>query len=352
MTPYIRAGILEHFRSTVEALGADAGALLREADVAPEVMTIPGIYLPYANYMKVMDLAARATNAPHFGLEMMRSATTETLGTTGIIMTQADTVGAAWDALAHFYRIHDTYGAVTMWQNDEHAVMRYSIPGNDLPGARQVHDAAAGIATNIMKQFCGAAYRSSAYSLPYPQPEDLSCYACLGTDELRFGSDVMEVYFDRSLLERELPGRSDEMRSVLNHYFASREQGSPNPTSQRVEDIIRRLLPTGHCTLSRVADTLYTTDRTLQAKLESERSSFRELLAKVRREIATYHLSRGDMQLTQLAMILGYSELSAFSRSFRRWYGVSPKRWAAQAPGPLEHHDLGGAYNSPQGFTQ
>ena len=101
-----------------------------------------------------------------------------------------------------------------------------------------------------------------------------------------------------------------------------------NPTSRRVEDIIRSLLPTGDCTLPRVADTLSTSDRTLQARLESEHSSFRELLEKVRREIATYHLSRGDIQLTQLAMILGYSELSAFSRSFRRWYGVSPRRWA------------------------
>ena len=88
-------------------------------------------------------------------------------------------------------------------------------------------------------------------------------------------------------------------------------------------------MPTGHCTLALVAQTLATAERTLQARLEAERSSFRELLEKVRREIATYHLSRGDMQLTQLAMILGYSELSAFSRSFRRWYGVSPRKWVS-----------------------
>ncbi len=331
MTPYIRAGILEHFRSTVESLGGDADALLREADVAPEVMTIPGIYLPYANYMKLLDLAARATGAPHFGLEMMRSATTETLGTTGIIMTRADTVGAAWQSLAHFYGIHDTYGTVGIRHSGDQAVMSYRIPGNDLPGARQVYDAAAGIATNIMKQFCGAGFRSSAYGLPYPEPEDLSCYAGLGSGELRFDTSAMEMHFDRRLLERPLPGRAGDERSLLGGYFASRQAGATNPTSRRVEEIIRSLLPTGHCTLALVADTLATADRTLQARLESEHSSFRTLLEKVRREIATYHLCRGDMQLTQLAMILGYSELSAFSRSFRRWYGVSPRAWAARS---------------------
>jgi AraC-like DNA-binding protein len=340
MTPYIRAGILEHFRSTVESLGGDADALLREADVAPEVMTIPGTYLPYANYMKLLDLAARTTESPHFGLEMMRSATTETLGTTGIIMTRADTVGAAWQSLAHFYGIHDTYGTVSLQQVGDLAVMSYRIPGNDLPGARQVYDAAAGIATNIMKQFCGAGFRSSAYGLPYPEPDDLSCYASLGTDELRFDAEAMAIYFDRQLLDKPMPGRAGDVRSLLDGYFATREAGTTNPTSRRVEEIIRSLLPTGHCTLALVAETLATAERTLQARLEAERSSFRELLEKVRREIATYHLSRGDMQLTQLAMILGYSELSAFSRSFRRWYGVSPRRWASGGARARSRRDL------------
>ena len=329
MTPYIRAGILEHFQATVASLGADAGALLRQADVAPEVITLPGIYLPYANYMKLMDLAARATGTPHFGLEMMRSATTETLGTAGIIMTEAETVRDAWGALIHFYAIHDTYGTVSMWQTGDQTVMSYTIPRNDLPGARQVYDAAAGIATNIMKQFCGAGYRSSAYGLPYPEPEDLSCYAALGTGDLRFDAAAMEMHFDRKLLDRQLAWGPDERGAALDHYFAVQETGAINPTSRRVEDIIRRLLPTGNCTLRRVADTLSTTHRTLQSRLEAEHSSFRELLEKVRREIATYHLSRGDMQLTQLALVLGYSELSAFSRSFRQWYGVSPRAWVA-----------------------
>ena len=71
-------------------------------------------------------------------------------------------------------------------------------------------------------------------------------------------------------------------------------------------------------------------DRSLQLQLAEEQCSFRELLEKVRREIATYHLRRGDLPLTQLALLLGYSELSAFSRSFRDWYGLSPRQWVAR----------------------
>ena len=334
MTPYLRAGVLENFRSTAEALGADADALLRDADVAPEVMTIPGIYLPYANYLKLMDCAARATGVPHFGLEMTRSATTETLGTAGIIMTQAETVGAAWRALAEFYGIHDTYGTVRLQEAVDYAIIGYGIPRRDLSGTRQIYDVAAGVCNNIMKQFCGPGYRALGYGFPYPQPDDLSCYAILGTDQLRFETDALEMYCDLKLLERKIEGRSAEMRSVLDNYFASRDVGKPYSISRKVEDIIRRLLPSGHCTLPLIADTLSVTERTLQVRLEAEQTSFRQLLEKVRREIATYHLRRGDMQLTQLALVLGYSELSAFSRGFRSWYGVSPRQWLATGNWP------------------
>lgn len=329
MTPYLRAGVLENFRTTVEALGADTDALLREADVAPEVMSIPGIYLPYPNYMKLMHCAARATRTPHFGLEMSRTATTDTLGTVGIIMAQADTVGAAWQTLADFYAIHDTYGMIRLQSTGNCAIISYGIPGKGLPGTRQIYDVAAGACTNIMKQLCGPDYRSQSYGFPYPQPTDLSCYDCLGENPLHFGTGALEICFDPLFLQRKLAGSSAEMRLVLDSYFTARDTGIAQSHCRKVEEMIRRLLPTGDCTLQYIADTLSVTPRTLQLHLEAEQASFRQLLEKVRREIATYHLRRGDIQLTQLAMVLGYSELSAFSRSFRGWYGMSPRQWLA-----------------------
>lgn len=329
MKPFLRAGVLENFRATAQSLGADPDQLLRQADVAPEVMTMPGIYLPYSNYLSLLGMAAQATDTPHFGLLMTRSASTDTLGTTGIIMTQADTVGAAWRALENFYPIHDTYGRVRLEEAREYAIVSYGIPRRDLPGTRQIYDVAAGVCSNIMKQFCGPGYRSLAVGLPYPQPQDLSCYDCLDSDRLLFDRDTIEMYFNKSLLRQPLPATSGELRQFLDGYVAAQGDSAGLSSSRKVEDMIRRLLPTGECTLPLVADTLAVTARTLQLHLEEEHTSFRVLLEKVRREVATHHLRRGDMQLTQLAMVLGYSELSAFSRSFKGWYGMSPRQWAA-----------------------
>ena len=329
MQPYIRGGILEYFPRTVEALGGDPSPLLAEADVAPEVLSIPGTFLPYASYMRLMDSAARRLDAPHFGLEMARHGNAETLGTIGLIMQQAQSIGAAWDTMGQFYRIHDTYGSVKLRRAGGYAVVSYGIPRNDQPGARQIYDVAGGMVCNIMRQFCGPDFRALEIGFPYQKPPDLKHYRHLPSDKLRFGTTALELYLESVVLDQPLPGgKSDELKLVLDDYFST--HAGPVSTAQRVEDMIRRLLPTGVCTLPRVAETLSMSVRTLQAKLDEEQNSFRQILENVRREIAVYHLRRGDMQLTQLAMVLGYSELSAFSRSFRNWYGVSPRRWLEQ----------------------
>lgn len=326
MKPYVRGGVLEHFAPSVTALGGDPAALLQAADVAPEVLTVPGIFLPYASYLKLMDLAARETGAPHFGLLMARSGNAETLGTLGIIMTQAETVGAAWDTLIQYYRIHDTYGRVRLYRYPDTAMISYALPRYDQPGTRQVCDVAAEITCNIMRRFCGSGFRCTAVNFPYPQPCDTHPYAALGAEQLGFGASAVELHFPAVEMQRSLHGVSEELRRALDELVIA-QSGRETSAARLVEDRVRSLLSAGDCTLVRVAETLAASPRTLQARLAEEDTSFREILERVRREIATYHLRRGDMQLTQLAMVLGYSELSAFSRSFRGWYGVSPRVW-------------------------
>jgi AraC-like DNA-binding protein len=71
--------------------------------------------------------------------------------------------------------------------------------------------------------------------------------------------------------------------------------------------------------------------RTLQRKLQNQGYSFKQLTDEVRASLAAQHLSNSNKPLTEIAEILGYSELSAFSRFFQRIYGKSPSEWRREA---------------------
>lgn len=331
MQPQIRAGLLVNYRATILALGHDPRAIIQDAGLREEILSNPESFIPYRDYLKLLDVSARATGNPDFGLDMSRQLGAENMGITGFVMTQANTVGNAWRSLAKFYHVHDTYGTVGFSIHSDKAQVSYTIPRLDLPGARQSVDMAAGISLNINRMLLGESFRPLEFTFPYPEPADLSHYQYLNAGKLRFDQPVYSMIFDASLMEQELIHSDPQMKAILDDYLAAQDMSRQHATSMQVEQMIRDFLATGECTLGHIARFMSMSERTLQKRLDSEHTSFQLLLEKVRRKLAIMHLDRGDLQLTQLASKLGYRELSSFSRSFKRWYGCSPKQWQTRS---------------------
>ena len=82
--------------------------------------------------------------------------------------------------------------------------------------------------------------------------------------------------------------------------------------------------------LDQVADTLSMSRRTLLRKLESEKISYQQLLDEARNELACWYLRQSRMPLGHVAEKIGFSDQTNFSRSFKRWKGMSPKDYRRQ----------------------
>ncbi len=80
----------------------------------------------------------------------------------------------------------------------------------------------------------------------------------------------------------------------------------------------------GEVSLERIASALHTSPRTLHRRLEALDLGFRELRDDTRRRLAEQHLADRGMGIAEVALMLGYSEQSAFTRAFKRWTGVTP----------------------------
>ncbi|MCB1035891.1 MAG: helix-turn-helix transcriptional regulator, partial [Acidobacteria bacterium] len=85
-------------------------------------------------------------------------------------------------------------------------------------------------------------------------------------------------------------------------------------------------------TAAQVASALHMSVRSLHRGLKQEETSFRRLLEQLRRERAADLLAEGRCSLSEVAFLLGFSELSAFYRAFKRWTGMTPAEFRARAP--------------------
>ena len=71
----------------------------------------------------------------------------------------------------------------------------------------------------------------------------------------------------------------------------------------------------------------------LQRRLPEAGVVFSDMVDVVRREIARDYVLHSGHSLTDISMMLGYHELSSFSRAFRRWYDASPQELRDQQGG-------------------
>jgi AraC-like DNA-binding protein len=86
-------------------------------------------------------------------------------------------------------------------------------------------------------------------------------------------------------------------------------------------------LPSGGVNEIQVAAAQHMSRRTLQRKLRDEGTSYARELDGVRRELAERFIRDRSLTLSEITYLLGFAEISSFSRSFKRWTGIAPSAY-------------------------
>jgi AraC-like DNA-binding protein len=101
--------------------------------------------------------------------------------------------------------------------------------------------------------------------------------------------------------------------------------------TEQIAAVLKELLPSGEPRQEDVAQRLNMTLRTMQRRLTEANSCYRDVLNDTRQQLAQGYLaSEPQYSVGEIAFLLGFSEVSAFTRAFRRWTGTSPREWRSQ----------------------
>lgn len=102
------------------------------------------------------------------------------------------------------------------------------------------------------------------------------------------------------------------------------ETGPADSWQQRVHQYLLKNAYLGIVSLDEMAANFNVSPRSLQRKLKDEDVTYQELADDVRRSLALHYLELGGYYVKEISYMLGYNELSAFSRAFKRWTGTTP----------------------------
>lgn len=133
------------------------------------------------------------------------------------------------------------------------------------------------------------------------------------------------MLIDRRWIEQRLTGSNEQLAQLNEHivvkYLAHLQK---NDIVSRCKAAIIDSLGSGGVSESSIADALHTTPRNLHRRLQKENASFKLLLNEIRQDLALQYIQDRSLTLTEISFMLGFSEVSSFSRAFRNWTGQAP----------------------------
>jgi AraC-like DNA-binding protein len=106
------------------------------------------------------------------------------------------------------------------------------------------------------------------------------------------------------------------------------------PSAHDIVEIIKQTIAQGlhhqRYSADSVASAMNVSSRTLHRKINNAGTTFRDILREVRQTLTIRYLSDESLSITEIALLLGYSEQSAFNRAHRKWFEMTPKKHREQ----------------------
>jgi AraC-like DNA-binding protein len=147
--------------------------------------------------------------------------------------------------------------------------------------------------------------------------------------EVAFGSDVDEVVYPQRAASIATVNADTYLNSLLVKYceeaLSSRRVQS-GAWRLKVENAIVPLLPHGQAKIGEIAKRLGVSERTLMRLLASEGCTFSGILDAMRLDLGKSYLREQNLPNSEVAWLLGFGEVGAFSHACKRWTGKTAKQ--------------------------
>jgi len=287
--------------------------------------------LDLSSYVRMMELAAAETGNENFGLWFGQQFKPEMLGLIGGIALASPTLGAALANVARLFPYHQQATHTAFTRQRDLLSLEYRIIDGSILERRHDAELTLGMLANIFRHCLGANWAPEAVHFEHPKPAEWRQHFHAFSAPVYFGQRTNALIFRDDRLHQRMPQGDLHRTNVLSEQLV-RISGSIGTLSllDHVKGEIRSHLPGGILYVETIADAVGLQRWTLQRRLMAYGLSFSGVIDLVRRELAERHIRQRYVTVLEMSDILGYSELSAFSRAFRRWFGVSPQKFRAR----------------------
>jgi len=312
------------FWRQIEDYGIDAEPLFKKHGISKSTLFDHNARVSDLLIDRITSEVVEKTEDPFFGLKEEKYFMPAHIGPLGFAWLASTSLRSAMERLQRYIKVLHEKIEVAIIEKPDRLVI-WARSGS--PYAEPVYrdDAQLAILTRMCRFIAGDEWNPMMVTFIHPPPADTSYYFQLFRCPVEFNAEYNSIQIDRQKAEQRLTGSNKQLAQLNDHmvvrYLASQAKGD---IVNRVKTAILEELGEGSVTESTIADDLHMSTRNLNRKLSAENTSFKTLMLEIRTELANQYINDATLTLTEISFMLGFSEISSFSRAYKRWTGMSP----------------------------
>ena len=331
--PMMSVAAAARLPSAIAAGGADPDSVFRAAGLDRAVLDAPDGLMASSAFPRLLEGAAQATGDPDFGLHYAERIDPRDVGTLAYVVLNSPTIAAAIANIERYLHIHNTAATVWFGATGPRAYLRYLLSDPAGGASRQHNEYAMTVLLSTLRIMAGTDWTPLEIQFPHESPAQTTEHGRIFGAPVAFGCAANAVVVEPAFVDRSLPAADARLYRILRDYAERMLAEVPRQDDLlvAVRSAIVARLAEGDANLSSIAARSSMSPRTLGRRLQEAGTTLKALLDDTRRRLALEYLRDRAHTLTEIAFLLGYSELSAFNRAFRRWTGSTPMQYRESA---------------------
>jgi len=323
----IAASVIDGVLSTIDSRGMDRQTIAARVGISDDALLKAQHFLPLTTFTSILEIAAEEKSDPLLALSLGKVFKFDGLGTVARVFHAAPTLGEGIEKFVRYFPAvqSNTNSALGV----ENGLARFSYSIKDTTIRHRVQDAVFTemVFCSMLEATIGDGWRPSCIDFEHLPGEHLATYQSHFACPVRFGRRENAIFFSARHLDRPLDKHDFRLQARLETELADLIDGK----DARLDLItsIKAWITAALCRSASIdiedaAHDFGMSLRSFQRKLSELGVNYADVRNSVRMQIARGMLASTSLQIPVISQYLGYSEPSAFCRSFKHLTGDTP----------------------------
>lgn len=307
---------------------------LKQLEVPEKLLAIQNLErFDFALWRDLLTTLDQQLQRPALGLEIAQLVEAKHLGIIGYLALSSETLGEAFMRYHDYHRlIYDGGPLQLQWEGDYVSIGWVEVPFH--LNTQLTDEIAIALMTEFVKANVKNPHGVQLYEVHFQHaiPKNIALYEQYFGCKVRFSQARNQVLMHVSELSTPLKQGDQTLQKLLKQQAEALLEQFPNSTQidQKLQQAILIGPQKNQFQIEHIAEQMNFSVRQLQRHLQKQGKTYQQRMQEIRCMMAMQYLKDPHLSLQETAMLLGYSEQSAFQRAFKQWTQLTPQQWRQQ----------------------